>query len=495
MVQSPAMLLPPARAASSGAPAWFVRGALGVTALGLLLRLAAIRHGTVISRDGITYLDLAQAMLRGDGEALARAYYPPGFPAVVAAGVAALGPSETSAAVASACASALVVPAIVLLVARLQGRVTGLLAGLVAAALPELVTIGAEVLSDGTYLALLAWTLLLLARLLERGGPAAGLGTAVVGGLAYLTRPEALVVLGGGVVGLLLLPRPDDRRAPARRLTDVAWSLAPAVLVVLPYLLVIREHAALGGPEGAGFKLTLKQNMPAILASIDPSRVASNMVRLGGRVAEVLAPTAPFLAFAWLAVTPGPAAGAATRRFARLVGLVGGLLLLAFAIVRADPRFGLQLSLLLVPLAGLALARCTRWAGSVGVPRWGPALLFVLISLPIALRERHESKSTYPALGLELAGEGVRRVLAADARAGFYLGAACVRLPPEAEDDPQAIVRLAGEQGVDAVVLIARTPAQEATSRRVSDLLEQAPWEVERAGGETLHVFWVRGGK
>lgn len=467
-----------------------MRGALGVTALGLLLRLGAIRHGAVISRDGITYLDLAQAMLRGDGEALARAYYPPGFPAVVAAGVAALGPGERSAAIASACASALVVPAVVLLVARLQGRVTGLLAGLVAAALPELVTIGAEVLSDGTYLALLAWTLVLLARHHERGGPAAGLGTAVVGGLAYLTRPEALVVLGGGALGLLLLPRPDDRRAPARRLGDVAWLLAPAVAAVLPYLLVIRGHAALGGPELAGsFKLTLKQNLPAILASVERSKVALNVVRLLGRVAEVLAPAAPWLALACLA--PSPAVSAAGRRFARLAGLLLALLLVTFAIVRADPRFGLQLTLLLVPLAGLALARCTRWAEQAGLPRWAPALVFVLVCLPIALRARHESKVTYRDLGVVLSGEGARRVLAADSRAGFYAGASCVRLPPDDEDDPPAIVRLAHEHAVDAIVLIARTPAQETTSRRVSDLLEQTPWKVEREGGETLHIYWL----
>lgn len=472
---------------------WFTRGALGLWLVGLLLRLAAIRHTTVISRDGIAYLELADRVLAGDEDALVRAHYPPGFPALLALLAGPVGLSETSGAVASAVGSALVIPAVTLLAARAHGRTAGLCAGVLAATLPELVTIGAEVLSDGWYLALLAWTLVLLQRLHERGGPVAGVGAGLLGGLAYLTRPEALVVLGGAGLGLLVLPRPEARRGPGRRLGDVGWLLAPGLLVVVPYLLAIRAHPVLGGVEGAGtFKLTLKQNLPQYLAAATPWSLLRNAGRLLGRVAVVLAPALPLLALAAWARAPRVGPAGPTRRLLGQVALIAPLLLLTFSIIRPDPRFGNQLALLLVPAVGLGLARALRaWRRHRG-PAWLPILALVLVCLPIALRDRHERKATYRDLGALLADERARRVLAEDSRAAFYAGAEDVHLSPQLRGDPAAIVSLASSARADAVVLVARTPEQEATSRAVGDLLEQTPWIVERRGAETLHVFWTR---
>ncbi len=475
--------------------AWFVRGALGLWLVGLLLRLGATRHTTVISRDGIAYLELARSALAGDADALLRAHYPPGFPALLALLAGPFGLSETSGAVASAVGSALVVPAVTLLAARAHGRIAGLCAGLLAAALPELVTIGGEVLSDGWYLALLAWTLVLLQRAHERGGLLAGVGAGVVGGLAYLTRPEALVVLGGGALGLLVLPRPDPRRG-LRRLADLGWLLAPGLLVVVPYLVAIREHPVLGGVEGAGaFKLTLKQNLPQYLEAATPSRLLDHTARLLGRVVVVLAPALPLLALAAWARAPRVGPRGPARRLLLQLALIFPGLLLAFAVVRPDPRFGNQLALLLVPVVGLGLARMLRaWRRHRG-PAWLPMLALLLVCLPIALRDRHERKLTYRDLGPILAEERARSVLSEDSRAAFYAGARSVWLRPELRGDPAAIVSLAAEAQVDAVVLVVRTPEQEATSRGVGDLLEQTPWRVERRGAETLHVFWTRASK
>lgn len=494
---------------TSPAPAWFVHGALGLWLVGLLLRLGATRHTTVISRDGITYLELAGRALAGDADGLLGAHYPPGFPVVLALLAGPFGLSETSGALASAAASALVVPAITLLAGRAHGRAAGLCAGLLAAVLPELVTIGGEVLSDGTYMALLAWTLVLLQRLHERGGARAGLGAAVLGGLAYLTRPEALVVLGGAGLGLLALPRPQDRRSPRRRLVDLLWLAAPGLLAVVPYLLVLRDNPVIGGVEGAGtFKLTAKQDLPQLLQAASPARLAAHVARLLARVVVVLAPVAPFVLLAawsrspvpghppgtpgaWArAPLPGPRGPA--RRLGALLAVIGAPLLLAFAVVRPDPRFGDQLALLVTPAAGLGLAWALRaWRRHRG-PAWLPALALLLVCLPFGLRDRHERKATYRDLGALLAEERARSVLSEDSRAAFYAGARSVWLPPDAQDDPAAIVSLAARGGVDALVLVARTPEQEATSRAVSDLLEQTPWKVERRGADTLHVFWVR---
>ncbi|MCO5165966.1 MAG: glycosyltransferase family 39 protein [Planctomycetes bacterium] len=479
-------------AAPAPAPPSLVRAAVGLWMLSLLLRLGAIGHGTVISRDGIAYLEMARWALVGDVDALLRAHYPPGFPAALALLAGPFGLGETSGSVAAALLSSLLVPAVVLLVARADGPRAGLCAGLLAAALPGFVTIGAEVLSDGPYLAALAWTLVLVQRLHERGGPAAGLGAAALGGLAYLTRPEALVVLGATALGLLVLPRPGERGGARARLADLGWLLLPGLLVVVPYLLAIRAHAVLGGVEGAGrFKLTLKQDLPQLLAAAHPALVASNAARLLGRAALVLAPALPLALAGWAARPWTSVAGASApgRRLGLLLALVGLPLLLAFAVVRPDPRFALQVALLAVPAAGAGLARALRaW------PRGGRVALVVVVAVcvAVALRDRHERKATYRDVGALLEAGGARRVLAEDTRAAFYAGAeATPRLDPAEEVDPAAIVRRATTEGFDAVVLVARTPEQQATSRAVAEALGVEPEVVERAGAEPLHVFWI----
>lgn len=474
-------------AAAAAAPPSLVRAAAGLWLLGLLLRLGAIGHGTVISRDGIAYLEMVRWALAGDLDALVGAHYPPGFPVALALLAGPFGPGEVSGAVAAAVLSSLVVPAMILLVARADGPRAGLCAGLLAAALPGFVTIGAEVLSDGPYLSALAWTLVLAQRLHERGGAAAGLGAAALGGLAYLTRPEALVVLGATALGLLVLPRPGERAGARARLADLGWLLLPGLLVVVPYLLAIRAHPVLGGVEGAGrFKLTLKQDLPQLLAAAHPALVAGNAARLLGRAAVVLAPALPLALAGWAA---RPRASAPGRRLGVLLALVGLPLLLAFAVVRPDPRFALQLALLAVPAAGAGLARALRaW------PRGGRVALVVLVLVcaAVGLRDRHERKATYRDVGAILEAGGARRVLAEDTRAAFYARAeATPRLSPEEEQDPAAIVRRATTEGFDALVLVARTPEQRATSRAVAEALGVAPEAVERAGAEPLHVFWI----
>jgi hypothetical protein len=451
--------------------------------LGLVVRVGAALGGGVLARDGIAYLAFARLARDGEWAALGAAHYPPGYPVLVAALSPALGLDERGAALASALVGALLAPAMALLAAPL-GRRAAVFTGLLGALLPVAVELGSAVQADGLHLTLVASTLVLLQRLHEgRGCPwAAALGAAVAGGLAYLTRPEALVVVGAGALGLLVLPRPAGVSGPGRRVADVARLALPAVAVALPYLLVIQAHAVLGGEAGAGsFKLTLKQNLPQILAAVRAEGVARNAFHLVRHALAHLAVAAPggLVALAgWGAWSP------AARRQAARLALTGAALLLAFAVVRDDRRYAAQLALLALPSCGLGLARLAR-----ALP-WRPDPLAVgvataLVCLPLGLRDHHARKATWREVGLSL--RGCARVVAEDSRAAFYAGAEDVtaaHLPDPR--DAAALVELARARGADALVV----PA--AASPAVAALLGPPVAVFRPDDAEALDVFRLR---
>lgn len=451
--------------------------------LGLVVRAGAALGGGVLARDGIAYLAFARLAKDGEWAALGAAHYPPGYPALLAGLSPLVGLDARGAALASALAGALLAPATALLAAPL-GRRAAVFAGLLGALLPIAVELGSAALADGLHLTLVAWTLVLLQRLHEgRGCPwATAAGAAVAGGLAYLTRPEALVVVGAGALGLLVLPRPARVAGAGRRAADVARLALPAVVVALPYLLVIQAHAVLGGEAGAGsFKLTLKQNLPQILAAVRADGVARNALHLVRHALAHLAVAAPGGLVA-LAGTRGWSAAA--RRHAARLALTGGALLLAFAVVRDDRRYAAQLALLALPLCGLGLARLAR-----AFP-WRPdplavAVALALVCLPLGLRDPHARKATWREAGLLL--RGCARVVAEDSRAAFYAGAEDVTaaLLPDPRDGA-ALVELARARRADALVV----PA--AAGPAVAALVGPPVAALRPDGAEPLDVFRLR---
>lgn len=105
--------------------------------------------------------------------------------------------------------------------------------------LPVPAQITCDTLSEALFLLTSVTALLAAVVGLERRHPGAFLAAGICGGLAYLTRPEAVVVLIlAGLLVLTLQLRPAWRMPWSKALA--CWSgLAAAVLVVLPYWLTI----------------------------------------------------------------------------------------------------------------------------------------------------------------------------------------------------------------------------------------------------------------
>lgn len=477
--------------------------ALGaLTLAALLLRLLAGRRGAVISRDGIDYLRLGEQLLAGRlDEALAH-HYPPGLPALLAAAGALAGRLDEPIALAAvAVASSALVPAVGLLARRAFGPQAGLFAALLAAVLPLAVELGGEVLADGPYLALVAWGLVLVQRALEgdrAAGPCAA-GAALLGGAAYLVRPEGLVVLAALAAGLALAPRPASAR---RRALDLLWFALPGALAIAPYLLAIAGRPGLEG-GGAGLQLTLKRDLALRLAELEPAAALARALHVARYGVKALAPALPLLAAAaWLGPRlPAPRA-AAGRRLAALALLLGLGLLAAFALVRADRRFGLQLALLALPFAGLGAERAARWLRARrpgGRARLAVALAALLTCLPFAWRVRHDEKRSYRLAGALLRTAGARRVLAHDSRAAYYAGAVSlpllVHLPDPADRlRVEALVAALEREEADALVLIAEDEPQRALTRAVAERLRVAPIRLQAPDAVPLAVFVLRRG-
>lgn len=466
--------------------------------LGLVLRLGAAASGLVISRDGITYLDLAARALGGDASgALRGSHYPPVYPALLAlGGAAAGGVSEVSAHVITALVSALAIPAVALLAGGAFGRSAGVWAGFIVAVSPLACELGGELLADGPFVTLVAGSLLLGHRALEApaalraGPPAAGAG--LLAGAAYLTRPEGLLVLGVLLVALALGPRRAEASGARRRLVDPLCLLVPCVLAAAPYVLFLRDQPVLGGGLVGVFKLTGKRDLLAHVAAASPGSVLRTGLEQARHVGKALLPALPFVLALLALRVPRAQRGVAVRLGVPLV-LLGAGLLLGYAFVRADRRFAAPFIVLAAPFAGAGAARLVLWLRARAPrPAFALALALLAACLPVVLRDRHRSKVTWREAGAVLRAAGARRVLAEDSRAAYYAGAVAVggvRMVTDAPTTPGALHDLAEAEGADAVIVVVKDDDDARLSAGLDARVGRPPVRVRRPGAEPLDVF------
>jgi len=469
-------------------------------------RLVGGLRASVISRDGIAYLETARQFAAGDPAAFQR-HTAPGFPLLIAALGRLTGVSEAQALALAAPCGALSVIGVALLAQRLAGRRAALLAAWLAAFLPLLVELGGEVLSEPLFLATLPWTLWALARLggprSARGGAAWGLLAGALGGLGYLARPEGVLVLVAGG-GLLLWPRPG---VPwRRRAADLAWLSWPALLIVVGFMVAIRSESVLGGSQGGAWKLTLKRNLGYHLGEWTLAAGAANLGEQLRRLGQALWPAlglAPALVWFVGKRAEDPPQESREGQDApdpRLVGRLlcgtGAALLTAYVLIRPDRRYAAPLALLAIPLLA---ALGSRWLSEAkaarGYQRWAVLLVPLLgASLALGVRPRRAPKASYREAGRVLAERGAQRVLAHDSRAAFYARAQALELiwlVPDEPRSPEAIARAARTERADALVLVEEDEADRARTARVGELLGQPGQSVQAPGGVPLRVFWL----
>jgi len=207
----------------------------------LWLRLYLASAGICLSVDGIRYLQAATEIAQGNWQEALSSFYPPGYPAVIAAAGPLLDNFEQAAIAVSITSSVVVlVPLAALLRAARVGPLAFTVSLLGTALCPYPARYAATVRSEGLYGLLFLLAVWLAARSLQSARPLAWLrSSGIACGLSYLVRPEGLAL----ALPLGLAAARADRRKPGisgRQLWEASQPLLLAVLVALPYIYYLR---------------------------------------------------------------------------------------------------------------------------------------------------------------------------------------------------------------------------------------------------------------
>ncbi|MCI0652656.1 MAG: glycosyltransferase family 39 protein [Planctomycetes bacterium] len=270
------------------------KSVLGVLLLALALRLVCLERTQLIGSDSARFLVAAERFERGDNAAaLADPYHPLTAFAISRANllqnaVAGEPPSIREAQARRERAAHWVLIsmglALVYLIMDLTRRVfpgvPPVVAGVFAASQQHLVRSSVDIMSDTLYLALFFFALreavIVIQERRWHAAPTAGLAA----GLAYLTRPEALVLLPAILAYWVLHEAWTRASSWGRTSARVALFLAAVALPAVPYIISISDAAG-------EVRLTLKKDFSQLVNGED-----------GGAVAASEAPAAPAAAAA-----------------------------------------------------------------------------------------------------------------------------------------------------------------------------------------------------
>lgn len=339
-------------------------------ALALVLRVAWILGEVpILQGDECEYLRMADSLLRShryaglyDGLQLV---YPPLLPLLIVL-FSPLAPSLPAAGVAVSLVSGLMlVAATYALAHRLYGERAGILAAALATVHPTLVQLSGTILSEAVYLPLIVAGTYAGVRWLDERMPRWGALCGLSFGLAYLTRPEALIAPVAIAAAFVLTAR-AHRVALPRALLQVMPLLAATALVAAPYVAYLTVETGKFRLEGKSVvNFTMAQR---INAGMDVNEAA---IGLGPDLQE----DGPLLSVnRWVLEAPAaiPAGGladywvhnaarnAGPLRWTLLSSDFGGYLVLLLAAVGAFVRPRRQLSL---ARESLVLALVAGYAG------------------------------------------------------------------------------------------------------------------------------------
>lgn len=342
-------------------------------AAALLGRLAATTD--VMYADGLRYVAGAQAVARGDWKAsVVRAVDHPAYPIAVAAAHGAFGFDDgpqgwqSAAQLASVIAGAMLVAPLYLVALELFGPTAAWLAPSLAFLVPSTGHVLADALSEGLFLLFWTWGCWAALRFFRQGAARWLIPTIACAGLAYLTRPEGLLLPAALAATLLVSPLSATLRLPR-----AAWLRATALVVVGP-LLVVGPYVALKG--GIGTKPAVarllgtapKSSATAVERErpLDPDQSALKAFATSWRGmfrAVQGATTTPLLALAafglWFRGAPRDAGQSRGRVFVAIVGIAWMLALVRLYATGGycTPRHALILALPLIAAAGHGLSR------------------------------------------------------------------------------------------------------------------------------------------
>jgi len=261
----------------------------------LLIRLIALDRIYLIARDGIHYVSLARLFMSGSiAEGLSHPYHPL-YPALTALAGMLTGDAALAGQLVNVILGSLAIIPLYVIGRFVHGPKGGIITGIFFVFQPYCVRFSVDVLSDPTFLFffVLACYLGLKASGGKEGGTWWGLGAGVSGGLAYLTRPEGILL----ILFLLLWyfwrwlfgPKQQKRSIIA----VISCLLLGFVVFAGPYMFFIKTHTG-------KWQLSMKPSVSKILKPVDsgddaavPKISFANGSQTEERKPSVLAPAKP----------------------------------------------------------------------------------------------------------------------------------------------------------------------------------------------------------
>jgi len=267
------------KSGAGSSPFLFRHAVLGTAVLTALLRLIAWLNTAIISRDSVIYIRLAREWVTGHyDQALSHPYHPL-YSFLIACGARGLGGNFEYAAVGiSVLASALTIPALALLFRKVRQKSVLFLGLLFFCVSPYLVRYAGDVLSEPLYLFFVAWA---AATWIEAESRRRFLFSFVAGamtGLAYLTRPEGLLVAAAAVVWLLVH---DKSEGVKDRLARIVLLVLGVGIFVLPYVFYLHK-------DTGQWLLTRKKRVVTLVHDITGSPDRSLPAQTGGSLKILL---------------------------------------------------------------------------------------------------------------------------------------------------------------------------------------------------------------
>jgi Dolichyl-phosphate-mannose-protein mannosyltransferase len=345
-------------------------GLLIAAAAALLWWLAA--HTDVFFADGLRYIAQAKTIDHGSRTTgLIRSVDHPIYPMAIAAVHRLLGGDDprdwqAAAQVAAAIAGVLLVIPIYLINVEIFGPSSAWLACFLIYLLPFNGHVLADALSESTFLLFWSWGLWSTLKFLRSGGLVWLPLLVAFSVIAYLTRPEGLILPVALMVALLLLPLFDSEAIPR---TKRWWAIG--VLVVGPILMAGPFMVMKGGISTKPSILRilgLGRAAPAMAVErerpLDPEQTTIKTIGLAARAmtrAVEGATSLPLLVLAPLGIAASWSSPA-RRRYLLLLGVIVGLS--GFAMIRlhtmsgyCTPRHAMVVAWILIPASAAGLNR------------------------------------------------------------------------------------------------------------------------------------------
>ncbi len=239
---------------------WFERHPfLNAAILLALLRCVAWFNTVLISRDSVIYISLARDWATGRYlKALAHPYHPlyPFLIALFSRGL--KTPFSSTATGISIFASVLTLPALAVIFRRVRDRRVLLLGLTFFCVSPYLTRYAADILTEPLYLFCIAWSTAFLFSAVEKRKTSFFFISGIFAGLAYLTRPEGLIVAMAGGLWVGVYAR---RRPPARTILALILILGGTLLMASPYLLYLHH-------DSGQWLLTRKKRVSTLIKEI-----------------------------------------------------------------------------------------------------------------------------------------------------------------------------------------------------------------------------------